>query len=67
MSFQTLLLAVSFGLVAFIVMYLVQLKTKRNIGSDAGFGICDRCHKTNHDGKRTCACGGRFEPNEFYE
>ncbi|MDQ8188523.1 hypothetical protein QEH53_23265 [Pelagicoccus sp. SDUM812002] len=67
MTLKGLTLAVSFGAIAFTIMYLVQLKTKRNIGSDTGFGICDRCHETNHDGKRKCHCGGRFEPNEFYE
>jgi hypothetical protein len=46
--------------------FIIQILSRRKISDESYFGICKTCLSTNHNGKSKCECGGKIEPQEFF-
>lgn len=59
-------LAAMITFVLFPILYFAQIRFGRPIDMNT-FSICKKCLKSNHNGDKTCSCGGQFEPEQFYK
>ena len=66
-SLKILLFSVLIGIGVSVFTYIFQLISRREISDESYFGICRSCLSSNHDGKSKCKCGGKIEPQEYYD
>jgi hypothetical protein len=54
------------SLFTFCLTYIIQLIRGRSLAGSPSVKICEKCLKTESIGLKKCACGGLYEPIDFY-
>ena len=52
--------------VTFLIVYLLQILRGRSFMKGVKFRICNKCQREDTLGMKTCSCGGRYEPPEYF-